>query len=512
MQFTVNQVALNLTAGYAVKAGEKINIRAKTLQVLQHLINHQSDIVTKASLLNTVWSGVVVQEQVLVQSIKEIRALLGSDCIKTYPKKGYQWVAEIEQYHEKIGSKSDLMLVTAVIVLVVLTSFFIFQTDNKTSSTRLTMAFLPVENAIPDAVHNWLPTKGSQQLHDLMASYKQVKVISAEQRDDYKTKQEVDVLVYTRLHGYPDDFQLDYTLYLPHGEERGVEFGSSIEDMFVQFTEKLASRFDIGEQDSQVTKFKSNFSFEALSRGIELYYYRQYQAATVFFTSALHENAQLLIARRMLAASKVNLNLHQEGKQLLLANIQQAKQLNDYKEHIRSQLLLAALIINGQPNPNYREAEQHLYQVIELSQAHKELLFLAYAYEELGKIKRAQDAFEAAKSYLNKALSYHQTIDNNYSQTTALIELALVASAEKNLALSDSYFQKATEIAETHGAANNKIAVLMAKAYRDKQLGKVDDSTNYTKQAMAIAKATNNTLLQARITAWIEGRHYYEMH
>lgn len=511
MQFTVNRVALNLTAGYAVKAGEKINIRAKTLQVLQYLINHQEQIVTKEALLNTVWSDVVVQEQVLVQSIKEIRALLGSDCIKTYPKKGYQWVADIEIIKSKQRRNRLLFAAVSILVAILCVSYLMIR-QSDAPSPHLTMAFLPVENAIPDAVHDWLPTKGSQQLHDLMASYKQVKVISAEQRDDYKAKKDVDVLVYTRLHGYPDDFQLDYTLFLPHGEERGVEFGSSIDDIFIRFTEQLANRFDINTQENGTASIKSNFKYEALSRGIELYYYREYEAAASLFKSALHDNEDFLIARRMLAASKVNANQQTLGKTLLEENIVKAVEQQNYKEQIRSQLLLAALIINGQPQPNFLEAEQHLLQVVALTKAHDELLFLAYAYEELGKIKRLQQQYQEAKSYLNDALTYHQTIVNNYSQTTALIELALVASAEQKEKLSQQYFESAEKIADQHGAATNKVAILMAKAYRDKQLGKVDESTKYAQQAMAIAKQANNALWQARISAWLAERHYYEMH
>ena len=90
-------IEVNLTAGLIIKAGQEFNIRAKTLLVLKYLIKNKDGIVTKQALLNDIWHDVIVQEQVLVQSIKEIRDLLGSKVIKTYPRQGYQWVAELRE-------------------------------------------------------------------------------------------------------------------------------------------------------------------------------------------------------------------------------------------------------------------------------------------------------------------------------------------------------------------------------------------------------------------------------
>ena len=73
MQFTLNEFELNLTSGSITHQGQVTNIRAKTLLVLTYLITHKDRIVTKQELLTTIWHDVVVQEQVLVQSIKEIQ-------------------------------------------------------------------------------------------------------------------------------------------------------------------------------------------------------------------------------------------------------------------------------------------------------------------------------------------------------------------------------------------------------------------------------------------------------
>jgi len=103
LRYTFADIELNLTAGIIIKAGEKINVRAKTLLVLTYLIHHPKDIVTKKTLIEKIWYDVVVQEQVLVQSIKEIRDMLGSEVIKTYPRMGYQWTVEFTSITTKKG-------------------------------------------------------------------------------------------------------------------------------------------------------------------------------------------------------------------------------------------------------------------------------------------------------------------------------------------------------------------------------------------------------------------------
>lgn len=508
MQLKVDQVELDLVAGYATKAGEKINIRAKTLKVLQHLIDHNTEIVTKDMLLTAIWSDVVVQEQVLVQSIKEIRAIFGTNAIKTYPKQGYQWVAQFDTVADVNNKRYRLLAATLTILMLCgITLWFFLQ---KPKEPVLTLGFLPVENSIPDVAHDWVPSKGSEQLRQLMASYQHVDVVPQAQLDTFRQQANVDVLVYTRLAGYPKDFQLDYTLYLPHGTERGVEFGQDIQQLFSQFTQKLAKRFNM---TNSVTKnINSSFSQEALSRGIELYLNREYQSAQVFFASALHDNAEQLTARRFLAACKVNLDDQPQAILLLMDNIRLAKALQNHKEQIRSQLMLAALYINQKSGIDFQQAEHHLRQVITLAKQHNVPMFTAYAYEELAKMQRLNGFYTDAKNSLNNALTFHQTINDNYSQTTALIELAFVAAAQGEYNVASQYLIQAQEIADQHGAVKNQVAILMARAKLAKDNDEIIHAKQIAEQAKSLAKKADNQLLIARINAWLENRYYYEIH
>src|ERR1700751_3696465 len=73
------------------KNGTEIHLEPKVMRVLVLLSEHQGEVVTKDRLLQTVWPGVFVGEDVLTRSISEIRRVLADDArsprfIQTIPK------------------------------------------------------------------------------------------------------------------------------------------------------------------------------------------------------------------------------------------------------------------------------------------------------------------------------------------------------------------------------------------------------------------------------------------
>jgi len=232
MQFTLNDFELNLTSGSITHQGQVTNIRAKTLLVLKYLITHKDRVVTKQELLTTIWHDVIVQEQVLVQSIKEIRDILGSNVIKTYSRQGYQWTAELTEVNSvkkainKVLNKPKVIISLSAIILSILFIFWFFiplQSNQSSSkiSTPLSIAFLPVENNMPDDIHDWVPLEGmdylSQKLNqqanlhvlesnDLLHVIERIDQFSTlpteEQIYQIKTRLDVNLVVQTRLMGY----------------------------------------------------------------------------------------------------------------------------------------------------------------------------------------------------------------------------------------------------------------------------------------------------------------------
>ena len=82
-------------------SGEDVYLPPKTFELLLHLLQNRGTVLTKDELLEAVWPDVNVVENTLAQRIREIREALGDGghggrFIKTVPKVGYQFIAEVD--------------------------------------------------------------------------------------------------------------------------------------------------------------------------------------------------------------------------------------------------------------------------------------------------------------------------------------------------------------------------------------------------------------------------------
>lgn len=79
----------------------EVGLNPKALAVLAYLIEHPGQIVSKDDLLRAVWGAdVTVTDDALVQRVLDVRKALHDDpkhpvCIRTHPKRGYEWIGQI---------------------------------------------------------------------------------------------------------------------------------------------------------------------------------------------------------------------------------------------------------------------------------------------------------------------------------------------------------------------------------------------------------------------------------
>jgi DNA-binding winged helix-turn-helix (wHTH) protein len=78
--------------------GKPVPLRPKSFAFLQYLAERPGELVTKRALLDAVWPGVAVTEDVLRLSARELRAALGDQAtapryIATVPRLGYRFIA-----------------------------------------------------------------------------------------------------------------------------------------------------------------------------------------------------------------------------------------------------------------------------------------------------------------------------------------------------------------------------------------------------------------------------------
>ncbi|OHU90225.1 MULTISPECIES: winged helix-turn-helix domain-containing protein [Pseudoalteromonas] len=528
-QFRSLGFTIDLKQGVIFNRHKRERIRAKTLQVLQVLLMNRQQVVSKQHLLETIWQGVVVQEQVLTQSIKELRDILGSEAIKTFPKTGYQWIAPVKPIISWQAKAFLAALVCCFATVIALASYWMVQSQ----TPHLNIAFLPVENDIPDEIHQRVPLRGMEYLSQQLQHHSDLRVIGHDQvlyalehtkaSTSLQPTQEVlvslqrklaaNLIVLTRITGYPQDYQLHYTLMFEHNIEKGVEFAQTIEQSFDKLIASLAKRY-AGEYQLTEQNWQSDFSNEAFARGVELYLKQAYQQAIPLFSSALQVEPNLLAARRYLAASYAN--LRQEGKAIaILQYTTQLPYIENTRELIRAHLMIGYLLINwpqGEPRSQELQAAQHhIEQAQKLAQNQQDKLFIAYTYEELGKIKRLQGEFEHAAQLLTQALEYHRSFYGQYGQTAALIELAKVKADQGQFSSANQYLEQAQEIADDNGAPANQIWVLLAKADIARLKNELIKAEQYAVQAQSIARNSDQPHLISRVEAWFNDRSPYSL-
>lgn len=79
--------------------GRPVDIEVKPLDVLQQLLLHAGEIVTKEELLEAVWPGLVVVDASLATAVSKLRRALGShaDVIVTVPRIGYRFGVPVQR-------------------------------------------------------------------------------------------------------------------------------------------------------------------------------------------------------------------------------------------------------------------------------------------------------------------------------------------------------------------------------------------------------------------------------
>ena len=71
--------------------GEFIELKRNQAVLLQFFLSAPEAIHSKDAIMDSVWQGKVVSEQVVFQTISQLRGILGDHVIKTFSKKGYKW-------------------------------------------------------------------------------------------------------------------------------------------------------------------------------------------------------------------------------------------------------------------------------------------------------------------------------------------------------------------------------------------------------------------------------------
>ncbi len=112
MRFFFDTYALDTDQRELRHRDTPVPITPQVFDLLDHLVRNRERVVSKDELINSIWHGRAVTDSALTTRINAVRVALGDDgknqrLIKTLPRKGFRFVAEVrEESSAKSSSKT----------------------------------------------------------------------------------------------------------------------------------------------------------------------------------------------------------------------------------------------------------------------------------------------------------------------------------------------------------------------------------------------------------------------
>jgi len=100
MKITFSCYQFDCESRLLLEGDEIIPLSDKSTQLLVLFLLNGDKVHSKVDILDFVWPDRVVTDQVVFQSISQLRALFGSESIRTFSKKGYQWQIPVSKVDE----------------------------------------------------------------------------------------------------------------------------------------------------------------------------------------------------------------------------------------------------------------------------------------------------------------------------------------------------------------------------------------------------------------------------
>jgi len=135
---------------------QPLRLQPRTFDLLLYLIRNRERVVTKEELLEQLWPGVIVVEGALQRAISVARATLqagcGEECIRTYPRQGYRFVADVT---EQTGATTAI-----------------------SASAKPSIVVLPFSCLSPDPEHAWFAEGIAEDISTSLSRLRSLFVIS----------------------------------------------------------------------------------------------------------------------------------------------------------------------------------------------------------------------------------------------------------------------------------------------------------------------------------------------
>ncbi len=480
--------------------GALVSLRPKTFELVVLLARNPQQTISKAQILETIWAGAVVEDQVVFQSINEIRKELGSsEIIKTYPRKGYAWnhaetvFADNQPKPDKPAAKYNFIttktaywtLIPCLILLVAAISYGLWpssNTDKQTTAVITTqhngVLILPFNVDTLHQSQKWIRFGAMQGLIDKIIPNDNTTVFQledaieivnrlspAEQGDINKlfNKSGASIILQTSISGVPGDYRIVYTMYTPQSTNtrslnvKNVNEG--IDALATNFNHLISPSQQLNTQ-SLNTKLQNSL----IAKAIQYIEIEDNQAALPFLQSATVSDNNDIYAHYLLAKIAMELG------QLELATDATDSALkiidNGTKSKYENRLLYlrgALLASSGDINT----AQTVLKRAEKRAQNNKDWLYAAYSQSLLAKLSQINKDYKTANQLFSSALQYQELLQCPMGVAQGYLDLAELYLDQENKALAHEHLQRAQALIDKQELVQAKALLQSTKAKFD---------------------------------------------
>jgi DNA-binding winged helix-turn-helix (wHTH) protein len=406
--------------GILLRKGEARNLRPQSAQLLKLLLENSDRTVTKEEIIEQVWNGEYISDQVLFQCMNDLRKALGETAkdpsfIRTIPRKGYRWIYRNTDVKatEKMTVLKDLtapnvqipsqplrrkrlaLWIAAVVgILFILSYWHVSKVRHKNKLILISI----FDNQTGDSGKAWLGKELQGMLiQELTAALTQntSEVYDIKPLDDFPEDEEIagllqdyqaEYLFRSRISATGSDFQIQYQIFSQDKQSPvSTAHGASLEYAIRHYTAQTLSL--LHENKEPIVFSPNNLLNENYVQGKELREQGEFQRALLYFNICNDKDPAFLLARIGAAECEMEMGNFAKADSLLLS-MNSLEEVN--RTSIQLRLLRAKLKIHMDTTSNtQRELEQALsdaqklgFQALE-SECHEKMAELFFLREKM---------------------------------------------------------------------------------------------------------------------------------
>jgi DNA-binding winged helix-turn-helix (wHTH) protein len=451
-----------------------LNIRPKTCQLLLLLVKNSGKPLNKKTLLETVWAGSVVSEQVVFQSINEIRQLFpNSDVIKTIPKQGYVWLPHvvIKENVKTINITVKKALFFLCALMVVLASYSLvkqqYDASNEMQLTQQNVSgsivILPTQNQIEGNDHSWVRLGMMDQVIQRLpnsqysgvlqtdyvlevlkrASAPLINMLPEHIQQIFKVSG-AELIVSSKLTGAPHDYQLSYVFHYRNRLKKGVLFNRKIQSLIDEFSLLITTQLGDEVLPLEVT-YQADFNNELLGAAIEKHLEGDYKLANPMLESIVLSNPENLTAQRILVENLFRLKLFKQAAERIDIALPIAQKLKDKDELTR---LLYSKALYHYVTYNDAIAADITVQALVIARENNDWLLMAHIKNIQANVAANNNNYQLAEALYHEEKQHHQVLHCPVGEAQSWANLARLAKMQNQPKKFTAAINRAIDIAK----------------------------------------------------------------